>query len=252
MKFKFVALAALTVVGAGWVFLGISKSMVRMPPQLVATTIVQAPTLTAELGGATATIPREYLRYLTLDKNASAGRRVILSFGYDFRLEDGAVMNLDLYDDWIASQKGRGDSTWLAVSLDGYFECLPCRDDIINKFLQLRVNAQKTVSMKFSYKEMPGLVHGLRQYKAISVDGESIAGLPHVSEIYYGTDKNGKVDKLIDCMTVAYPTAACTLKFSLLPDKNLLVSVSFKKKKLSEWQSFESAVKNQIYGFYGE
>lgn len=211
------------------------------------------------LGGVPVAIPRPYANFVEYDgdphfmqpRKGPPPKRTyqsgLASSGFEIRYPDMAALT-----DQTAPEKKKETiytSTWLSVGI--HANSIYGGDTALEAYIQGNVFRENPYP-PYRYEKLPERLFGLTGYTPIGFDVSKRSGTGASygdRNIYFHRNREGTADAYIECSNVEHAAAPCELKFNILPEIRMQVSVHFRKGLLPQWREIQSSVKQVILGF---
>ncbi|GAB3554083.1 hypothetical protein GCM10027343_41730 [Noviherbaspirillum agri] len=214
-----------------------------------------------ELGGVPVRIPRAYAHLVEYDgaphwleprKGRTPQRNFqskLASFGFDLGFPEVEVRTIE--NSRQNRDVGKYGQIWMSVGVSSNSTYGSDGDNALDNYTKGNIFAESGPG--YRYQQMSEQLYDLVGYEPIGADElKRINGhSPDYNDknIYIHRGEHGKVDTYIECSNKAHVLAPCTLKFNMLPEMRVRVSILFSKGYLSEWKEIVSSTRNIILSF---
>jgi hypothetical protein len=208
------------------------------------------------LGGMNVVIPPGFAEIVEFDgapgweggRNTSRSRNIR---GLGFYVSYPDMKGLENYDLRKEKRESPLDKTkWIFVGLNAG-EHFPGVGYIARRVDRLRKSENKSSSPIERYKEIEGVVHGLRVFVPAGLDEKT--GKPNRENMYsydiYLSDVRYAEASIIKCSNRKTIAPPCQHEFSLEPSANVAVYVSYRRQLLPQWREIEMKIRQKIIGF---
>lgn len=213
-----------------------------------------------DLGGVPVMIPKPYAHFVEYEgdphfmerRKGPAPKRTyasrLSSFGFEVRYPDMAALTAET--ELQKRSENIHNTTWLDVGIGYKALYAPNGDTALDRWIE---HALAPDNFPYRYERLPDTVHGLVGYTPIGVTDEmrrSEKGTGWSDKnIYYHLKPDGKADIYIKCSNKLHAAAPCEMKFILLPEMSVDVSVGLRRGLLPHWKEIQSSVTQVIFGF---
>lgn len=214
-----------------------------------------------DLGGMPVTIPRHFANYVEYDGDPGFGEKrqgprpqrthqsKLRSFGFDVRYPDMAgLSSKDMY----ADKKSHSiyNTPWVSVGITtgAHYP----GHGALDRQAYYQLDRPDPRYPRHIYTRLPEKEHGLIVYGQIGVNPDTQQ--PYREEkgshdVFIYRREDGRITTYIRCSNVDHAAAPCKLTFSLEPDVNALVDISFRRTLLPEWRGLQESIRQLILSF---
>jgi hypothetical protein len=230
------------------------------PPEMAAARYAPRDAV-GDLGGVAVTIPRHFANFLEYDGDPGWGEKrqgprpershqsKISSFGYYTRFPDMAgESSPELIND--KRSYFPGNTPWISVGITTG-EIYP-GDGFLDRWTQSTVDEPRDYSVYEKYEQLPEKEHGLTVYAAAGTDPNTNAPYREhtdATDVFVLRDKTGRVVTTVRCSNRHVPAPPCTQQFSLEPDIQAAIDLSYRRSLLPHWREMQTAVTKQLLSF---
>jgi hypothetical protein len=213
-----------------------------------------------DLGGVPVLIPKPYAHLVEYEgdphfmerRKEPAPKRTfasrLSSFGFEVRYPDMAALTAETEPQ--RKSENIHNTTWLDVGIGYKALYAPNGDTSLDRWINYALAPD---NFPYRYEKLPDTLHGLVGYTPIGVTDEMRRSEKGTGwndrNIYYHLKPDGKADAYIECSNKLHAAAPCQLKFNLLPQMSIDVSVGLRRGLLPHWKEIQSSVTQVILGF---
>jgi hypothetical protein len=216
----------------------------------------------ADLGGMTVSIPPHFARYIEYDGDPGVAEpplenkpirtpgSKLRSFGFDVRFPDMAGLSTPELRSDKKQNDSSNDSPWLFVGITAS-EYYPGNGYLDNR-VRLAVMEPNLIFPMANYERMQQFEYGLEVYRPTGFDPSTNEpyreNLKSYDEFIFRNDYR-LVETSIKCRNARARNAQCQHQFSLEPEANVAVTVSYRRTLLKNWRDIQTLTRELILDF---